>query len=86
MDYAIGEVETTDGSALTAHVPRYQIYSARSKYVAGDSRVKVTGFGGNLMHHVPRGTSRPFNYRAPELVLGSQLGPGADIWSSGCTV
>lgn len=44
MKYSIGEVETIDGSALTAQVPRYQIFSAMSEHVAGDYRVKVTGF------------------------------------------
>ena len=86
MDHAIGEVKTIDGSALTAQVPRYQTSSARSKHVDGDYRVKVTGFGGNFMHDVPRETSRPLNYWAPELVFASQLGPSADIWSLGCTV
>ena len=86
MNYAMGEVETIDGSALTAQVPRYQIYSARSKHVAGDYRVKVTDFGGHSMHGVLSGNSGPFHYRAPELVFGSQLDPSADIWSLGCTV
>lgn len=86
MKYDIGEVETIDGSALTAQVPRYQIYPAISKHVAGDYRVKVTGFGGKFVDGARRGTSELYRYRAPELVFGSPLGPSADIWSLGCTV
>lgn len=86
MKYDIGEVETIDESALTTQVPRYQIARPRSHCMPDDYRVKVVGFGQNFMPGVLCGTSTPFNYRAPELVLDSQLSPSADIWSLGCTV
>ena len=86
MAYSIGEVETIDGSALTAQVPRYQIYPARAEHVAGDYRVKLTGFGGKFVDGAQRGTSGLYHYRAPELVFGSPLAPSADIWSLGCSV
>ncbi len=85
MKYSIGEVETIDGSALTPQVPRYQIYPVISEVVAGDYRVKVTGFGRKFVDSAKRRTSE-YHYRAPELVFGSPLGPSADIWSLGCTV
>ena len=85
MEYNIGEVETIDGSPLTAQVSRYQIYSAQAKHMVGDYRVKVTGFGGKFVDGAHRGTSE-YHYWASELVSGSPLGPSADIWSLGCTV
>lgn len=84
--YRICELETVDGSVLTAWAPRYHVEPARLGYVAGDYRVKVTGFDEKSVHGLLRGTSTPFNYQAPELVFGSQLGPSVGIWSCGCTV
>lgn len=84
--YKICEVETVDGSALTAQAPRYQVESAESQYIDGDSRVKVVGFGGKHVHGVHYGHPIPLSYKAPEVIFNSHFSPSADIWSLGCTV
>lgn len=84
--YRICEVETVDGS-LTAQAPRYQVESARTKYVDGNPPcVKVIDFGKKYVHGTHYGVSIPFKYKAPEVIFSSHFGPSADIWSLGCTV
>ena len=84
--YRICEVETVDGS-LTAQAPRYQVESAKTKYVDGDPPcVKVIDFGKRYAHGTHYGVSIPFNYKAPEVIFNSHFSPSADIWSLGCMV
>lgn len=84
--YGICEVETVDGSALTAQAPRYQVEPAISKCIDGDLGVKVIDFGKKYVPGIHYGVSIPFNYKAPEVIFSSHFSPSADIWSLGCTV
>ena len=84
--YGICEVETVDGSALTAQAPRYQVEPAITKCIDGDLGVKVIDFGKRYVHGIHYGVSFPFNYKAPEIIFGSHFSQSADIWSLGCTV
>ena len=85
-DYRISEIETVNGEALTAHVPRYHIGNAHLKPVVDDHRVKIIGYGKRYKFNRGPGNERSFNFQAPEFVLEAQLGLSADIWSFGCTV
>ncbi|CAD6594389.1 MAG: hypothetical protein ASARMPRED_009328 [Alectoria sarmentosa] len=84
--YGICEVETVDGSALTAQAPRYQVEPAITKCIDGDLGVKVIDFGKRYVHGIHYGVSFPFNYKAPEIIFGSHFSQSADIWSLGCTI
>lgn len=70
--YEICEVETVDGSALTAYAPQYQVETTKYKHVADDYRAKIVNFGGKVGHDVVRGDSTPFNNQAPELIFWLQ--------------
>ena len=94
-----GRVLSIYASDKVASVPRYLVGSSRpvddrvrlpetSKDALDDYQVKLTGFGGSQKDEELQGFSDDFDfgYRAPELVLDSQLRPSADIWSLACLV
>ena len=87
-----GNVTSILGQTLTKRVPQYLVdcpqgYPAFVSYNPGhDLQIKLIGFGERfLAGRMPKAIF-PFNFQAPELLLDSQLGPSADIWSLGCTV
>lgn len=84
--YGICEVETIDGSVLTAQAPRYQVEAANSKYIEGTPCVKIVGFGKRYAHGIHYGEPIPAKYKAPEVIFNSHFSPSADIWSLGCIV
>ena len=86
--YRICEIETVDGSTLTAQAPRYQVETANSEYKTDDSCpcVKVIDFGKKYVHGIHYGVPIPFNYNAPEVIFSSQFRQSADVWSLGSMV
>ena len=96
----LGNVLPIYGSSVTARVPQYLvrcpwaissedfINSENSNHTASDYLVKLIGFGNTRMTREVQWFSEDFDfgYQAPEVVLDSQLGPSADIWSLACLV
>lgn len=96
----LGNVLPIYGSSVTARVPQYLVdypwtissevltYSDNSNHTASDYQVKLIGFGNTRMTGEVQGFSKDydFGYQAPEVLLDSQLGPSADIWSLACLV
>ena len=96
----LGNVLPIYGSSVTARVPQYLVgcpwaisreaftYPDNSNHTASDYQVKLIGFGNTRMTGELQGLSEDcdFGYPAPEVLLDSQLGPSADIWSLACLV
>lgn len=96
----LGNVLPIYGSSVTAQVPQYQVgcpwsipnealtNSDNSNHTASDYLVKLVGLGKPRMTGEVQGLSEDydFRYQAPEVLLDSQLGPSADIWSLACLV
>lgn len=96
----LGNVLPIYGSSVTARVPQYLVgcpwaissealtNSDNSNHTASDYHVKLVGFGKMGLTGEVQGFSEDcdFGYQAPEVVLDSQLGPSADIWSLACLV
>lgn len=96
----LGNVLPIYGSSVTARVPQYLVdcpwaissetltNSDKSNHTASDYNVKLIGFGKTRMTGEVQGFSEDwdFGYQAPEVLLDSQLGPIADIWSLACLV
>ena len=96
----LGNVLPIYGSSVTARVPQYLVgcpwaissedltYSDNSNHAASDYHVKLIGFGETRMTGEVQWFSEDFDfgYQAPEVLLDSQLGPSADIWSLACLV
>ncbi|KAL2052447.1 hypothetical protein ABVK25_007319 [Lepraria finkii] len=96
----LGNVLPIYGSSVTARVPQYLVdypwtissealtYSDNSNHTASDYQVKLIGFGNTRMIGEVQGFSKDydFGYQAPEVLLDSQLGPSADIWSLACLI
>ena len=96
----LGNVLPIYGSSVTAQVPQYLVAcpwaitsealtkSDNSNHTASDYHVKLIGFGKARMTEEVQWFSEDcdFRYQAPEVLLDSQLGPSADIWSLACLV
>ena len=90
----LGNVLPIYGSSVTARVPQYlvdcpwAILRNNSNHTASDYHVKLLGFGKTRMTEEVSWFSEDFDFRyqAPEVLLDSQLGPSADIWSLACLV
>jgi len=85
-----GNVESNLRQTVTARVPRHVVNSLQSRLytvvVVNDPQIKIIGFGERFLANSIRDVKFRLNYQAPELVLCSQIGPSADIWSLGCLV
>ena len=96
----LGNVLPIYGSSVTARVPQYLVgcpwaissealtCSDNSNHTASDYHVKLLGFGKERMTGEMQWFSEDCDpgYQAPEVVLDSQFGPSADIWSLACLV
>lgn len=87
-----GNVVSLLSQTSTARVPRYLVQSLQKdlrsplQNLGDNPQVKIIGFGERFLAGKTSGSKFPFRFQAPELLLFSQLGPKADIWSLGCLV